>query len=272
MSYVRVIQTGWTLVSPAVPDRRTRTWSKAYTGLFQRRSSRIKVPVKAFLVETEGRLTLIDAGWSAQAALHPLRHMGFGLWFASEPVLTEEAAVSRQLERLGIAPKDLDAVVFTHLDCDHVSGVDTLRTARRIMVSPQELAAARGKDIRYRPNFWRGVDFEEMDFRFDERSPFQQSCDVYGDGSVVAHFTPGHSKGSVAIVANDFETGRFVVLAGDDGYNKKSWDELALPGPLVNADEMKRSLSWIRDLRSHEACAGVFAAHDPAVEPGVYEF
>lgn len=272
MSYVQVIQTGTTLVSPAVPDRRTRKWDKAYTGLFQRRSTRIEVPVKAFLVETAGRLTLVDAGWSIQAATHPLKHMGFGLWFASEPVLKEEEAVSRQLEKLGIAPEDLDAIVFTHLDCDHVSGIDTLRTARRILVSPQEYAASQRKDVRYRPSFWDGVTFEELDFVFDDRSPFQQSCDIYGDGSVVAHFTPGHSKGSVALVATDVETGRFVVLAGDDGYSEKSWDELALPGPMVDASEMTRTLKWVRELRSDERCAGVFAAHDPAVAPGVYEF
>lgn len=139
---ITVIQTGSTLVSPAVPNRNTRKSPLAYTGLFQRRSNRIEVPVKCFLVEVAGRKTLIDAGWSAQDPTHPLRHMGFGLWFASQPAMEVDEAVDRQLAHLGAAVDDLEAVAFTHLDCDHVSGIDGVAKARRLYVSREELEQA----------------------------------------------------------------------------------------------------------------------------------
>lgn len=90
---IRVLQTGSTLVSSAVPDRSTHRWPYAYTDLFQKRSERLCVPVKAFLVETAGHRVLVDTGWSAECATHPIRHLGFGLWFASEPVMSEQETV-----------------------------------------------------------------------------------------------------------------------------------------------------------------------------------
>ncbi len=59
---VHVIQTGSTLVSPAVPNRSVKKFEYAYTGLFQSRKDRISVPVKAFLVEVNGKKLLIDCG------------------------------------------------------------------------------------------------------------------------------------------------------------------------------------------------------------------
>ena len=80
---IQTVQTGWTLVSSGVPDRDSHRWRKAYTGLFQRRSKRMKVPVKCFYVCVGEHHFLIDAGWSLEVISHPV----------------------------------------THLDCDHVSGL-----------------------------------------------------------------------------------------------------------------------------------------------------
>ena len=85
---IQTITTGYTLVSSATPDRSTRRWKYAYTGLFQRRSKRIEVPVKCYYVKVSGHSVLIDTGWSKEVVEHPMRHLGFGLWFASEPVLS----------------------------------------------------------------------------------------------------------------------------------------------------------------------------------------
>jgi N-acyl homoserine lactone hydrolase len=268
---VRVIQTGSTLVSPAVPDRGARRWGKAYTGLFQARGSRIEVPVKAFLVEVGGHRVLVDAGWSERCAAHPLRHLGFALWFASEPVLAPGEGVGPQLERLGVAPRDLDAIVMTHLDCDHASGLVDLAGAPRVVASGAEVERSEGRDVRYRRAFWEGVDLEAACLSEDRAAPFGRACDLFGDGTVTLVLTPGHTVGSTCVVARGRRGGPFALLVGDTGYNAASWDELRLPGPLFDADQMRRSLAWVRDMRSRPDCVGVFAAHDPAVGPGRYD-
>ncbi|MDJ1121933.1 MBL fold metallo-hydrolase [Olsenella sp. YH-ols2217] len=273
MASVRVIQTGGVLVSPAVPDRGSRSNPLAYTGLFQSRKNRIEVPVKCFLVSNAGHLTLVDAGWSARDAHDAVKHMGFPLWFSSEPVLAEKDAADRQLEALGIKPQDLDAIVMTHLDCDHAAGLDAFTEVIRVLVAPQELeAAAAPLDPRYNPGLWDGIQFETVQWVFDDKAPFRQSADLYGDGSLVAYCVPGHSKGSLVLIATDAATGDFVVFTGDTGYEQKSWDELMLPGVQTDARALREGLAWIQSLRTDPHCVGTFAAHDPAVKPGVYEF
>lgn len=282
---IYVLQTGSTLVSSAVPDRSSHRWSQAYTDLFQRRSDRISVPVKAFLVETAGHRVLVDTGWSAECATHPIRHLGFGLWFASEPVMTEDEAVPAQLARHGLAPSDLDAIVLTHLDCDHASGLVPLKDAQRIYCSEEEWRHAHGvstnektsyeinptsgvrrlpifaRDVRYRSQFWEGVHMETLPMKDDPTAPFFKSCDLFGDGSVRVVLTPGHSEGSVAVLAQG-GTG-YAAFVGDDSYNRHSWEEQKLPGPLYNAEDMRRTLAWVKALSQDPKCIGIYAAHDP---------
>lgn len=258
---IHVLQTGSTLVSSAVPDRSSHTWAYAYTDLFQRRSRRVSVPVKCFLVETQGHRVLVDTGWSAECVIRPMRHLGFGLWFASEPVLKEGEAVPAQLDRLGLSPSDLDAIVLTHLDCDHASGLVPLKGAKHIYCSEEEWRHAQGRDVRYNPAFWRGVNMETLCMADDRAAPFGRSCDLFGDGSVKVVLTPGHSEGSVAVLARG-ETG-YAAFIGDDSYNRRSWEGQKLPGPVWSVPDMRRTLEWVRRVSEDPSCIGIYAAHDP---------
>jgi N-acyl homoserine lactone hydrolase len=268
MTRIHVLQTGSTLVSPAMPDRSSRKTDLAFTGLFQKRSDRISVPVKCFLVESGGRKILVDTGWGKKCVRHPLAAVGFGMWFASEPVLSADETLERWLFRLGICSRELDAVILTHLDVDHVSGLRDVADAKHIYASAEELAQANSGDLRYNRRLWRGVDIQALPMSDDPDAPFGRSCDLYGDESVKIMLTPGHSAGSSAVVVRSGD--KFAVLAGDDGYNSDSWDKLTLPGIMFDRDGMLRSLQWVRDMRAYKNCVGIFAAHDPAVEPGAF--
>lgn len=258
---IHVLQTGSTLVSSAVPDRSSHRWSYAYTDLFQRRSRRLKIPVKAFLVETYGHRVLIDTGWSAECATHPIRHLGFGLWFASAPVMTKEEAVPVRLERMGLRPGDIDAVILTHLDCDHASGLIAMKEAKHIYCSKEEWHHAHTRDVRYNPAFWEGVSMETLHMKNDPSAPFGKSCDLFEDGSIRVILTPGHSEGSVAVLAQGQKG--YAAFVGDDSYNHHSWEELKLPGPVYNFNDMKKTLHWVQRLSKDPDCIGIYAAHDP---------
>jgi N-acyl homoserine lactone hydrolase len=269
MADIYVFQTGSTIVSPAVPDRSSRKSSIAYTGLFQNRKKRITVPVKSFLVEVSGHRILIDTGWSAECAVHPLRHLGFGLWFASEPVMRIEESVVQQLKQMNLRPSDLDAILLTHLDCDHASGLIPLKDAPGIYTTKEELDRKNLKNVRYHPDFWKGIDFSFYEMKPDEHAPFRKSCDLFNDGSVMVYFTPSHSAGSVAIEVND--GGRFALFTGDNGYNRHSWEECRLPGPVYDLENMTAALAWVQAESKREICAGVYAAHDPEIKQGKYK-
>lgn len=259
---ITILQTGSTLVSSAVPDRGSHRWRYAYTDLFQRRRNRIQVPVKAFLVETMGHRILVDTGWSAECVSHPIRHLGVPLWFASEPVISEGESVPEQLHNMGMEPRDLDAVILTHLDCDHASGVNPFREAQHIYCSGEEWRhACTVRDVRYRRSLWDEVRMETLTMREDATAPFGRSCDLFGDGSVRVVLTPGHTAGSVVILAKG--DGGYAAFVGDDSYNRHSWEDLRLPGPVFNIPDMNRTLHWIQTLSRDPECIAIYAAHDP---------
>ena len=251
---IRTIQTGWTLVSSGVPDRDSHRWKKAYTGLFQRRSRRLKVPVKCFYVCVGDHRLLVDAGWSREVVTDGLRHLGFGLWFASEPVMAdgEEAVAQLQGERI-------DAVLMTHLDCDHASGLRDI-SGVPIYTSREEVSFAQKRRLRY-GSLTKGYDYRLINFAPDSAAPFGLAADLFGDGSVTAYLTPTHSAGSVIYRMAD--ASGFALLVGDNGYNEASWKQGRLPGPLFNADNMRHCLDWINRQSQREDCLGIFCAHDP---------
>ena len=251
---IRTIQTGWTLVSSGVPDRSSHRWKKAYTGLFQRRSKRIKVPVKCFYVKVNGHSVLIDAGWSRKVVENPMWHLGFGLWFASEPVMADGEEAVAQLQG-----EHIDAVLMTHLDCDHVSGLRDIGGVP-IYTSREEMAFAKKRKLRY-GKLANGYDYRYIDFEADSEAPFEQSADLFGDGSVTAYLTPTHSAGSVIYRMAD--ASGLALLVGDNGYNEASWKQGRLPGPLFNADNMRHCLDWINRQSQREEFLGIFCAHDP---------
>ncbi len=253
---ITTIQTGYTKVSPAVPDRSSRKSPIAYTGLFQRRKNRITVPVKCFYVEVSEHKFLIDAGWSKNLAEHPMKGLGPGLYFASEPVMKRDEAAAVQLH-----DHRIDDIFMTHLDCDHVSGLSDF-SGIRIWASKTEISFSEKKRIRY-GKLVKGLDIQTFRFQKDPEAPFGRACDVYGDGSVIAYLTPTHSAGSVIYKVSDGTL--YALVVGDNGYAESSWMEGKLPGPLYNEEKMIQCLAWICKKSKDPNCRGIFCAHDPVM-------
>lgn len=251
---IETIKTGSTLVSSAVPDRCTHKSRLAYTGFFQKRSKRISVPVKCFYVTVGEHSFLIDAGWSLAVTEKPIKHLGLGLWFASEPVMNPaEAAVNR------LQYRPLDAILMTHLDGDHVSGLKDF-PGIPVYAAQQEIDYAKAQFIRY-AGLSKGLSFNALSFKADKAAPFGLSCDVFGDGTVTAYLTPTHSAGSVIYKISDGAA--FALVVGDNGYTESSWEEGILPGIVYNEANMCDCLEWIKRERTKPECTCVYCAHDP---------
>ncbi len=254
---IKTIQTGFTLVSTAVPDRSTRKNPIAYTGILQGQKSRIKVPVKCFYVEVSGHKILIDAGWSKQVVDNPRKHLGLGLYFASKPLMQLEEAAINQLDDI-----ILDGIYMTHLDCDHVSGLHDFKNVS-IWTSEAEKEIANKNHIRY-GRLAEGIEISTLNFIEDNDAIFGYSCDVFGDGSFIAYITPTHSIGS--IIYKVIEQNSYALIVGDNGYSEDSWEKDLLPGPLYNVENMHKSLNWINKCSKDPQCVGVFCAHDPIMK------
>jgi len=251
---IRTIKTGSVLVSPAIPNGNAHWFKYAYTGLFQLRSNRITLPVKCFYVTIGSHHILIDTGWSTEVIEHPIKHLGLGVYFSSEPIMKLEEAAINQLKN-----EPIDGIYMTHLDCDHASGLKDFSNIP-IYVSKEEYDYSQSNRIRYR-QFVDGYDYLFFEFKDDPLAPFKKSMDIFGDGSVIAYLTPTHSAGSVIYKIN--ENDKFALIIGDNGYNKDSWKKGILPGLLYNEENAKLCLSWIKEQSEKENCIGIFCAHDP---------
>jgi len=256
-------------VDPAVPDRKSSKNPIAYTSLFQSKERRIWLPVKAFLIDHPKGRILVDTGWDSRVRRHPVGTLTPPMWVASKPELPEGQAVDEQLGRLGIRPADLDYVLMTHMDIDHDSGLRLVQDAKHILTSREEIEAIHSKQVRYVKKPWEMVTLEEMPLKQDPAAPYGKSWDVFSDGSVEVLFMPGHSQGSVVVRVCGKEG--FVLIVGDTGYNRKSWEELKLPGPVYSKKDMKRSLEWVRDQSKRPECLGILAAHDPEETREMFE-
>ena len=150
------------------------------------------------------------------------------------------------------------------MDCDHSSGLGLVKDANKIMISEEEMKAINKGNVGYTKRFWNGVNVESFKMDKLEYGPFNRGYDVFGDGTILLLDAKGHTEGNIVVMVKN--NNKFILLTGDCGYAKDSWENLRMPGPLVNKDDMITSLKWVKNMAHKKECVGVFATHDPDVK------
>lgn len=267
MIKVHVLHTGSVSVDRAIPFRHWNPFAKI--GWFRSKKNRLHLPVSAYLIEHPKGLVLFDTGWNVDTREKVVNRKYF--LPISYGMLPEGQAIHEQLARLGHAPSSLDYVFLSHLDGDHVGGLMHVKDAKHILVSELEWAAANQSKthIRYNPKRWSGIDVQTFQYAKTGVGPFGESFDVFGDGTVQLVSTRGHSPGLSTMLVSSGD--KFVAMIGDTGYAQESWKETTLPGLTVNKEEATKSLQWVRELSTRSGYLGIFATHDPEVEPCTVE-
>ena len=117
-----------------------------------------------------------------------------------------------------------------------------------------------------------GTSSSQYDFGFDYRtfdfdSPgtesfatFGRSFDLFGDGSVHAVFTPGHTHGHTSYVLRLRD--REVLIAGDAIYTMRTLEESVLPYRMADEHHFRRSLKEIQRYRERTPGALIIPGHD----------
>jgi glyoxylase-like metal-dependent hydrolase (beta-lactamase superfamily II) len=110
------------------------------------------------LLELGGELALVDTGFGLEDVHYPRPRLSRFFLGMNRPRLREEMTAVRQVERLGLRPKDVRHIVLTHLDFDHAGGLDDFPQARVHLLGEEARAAqalATWLDRqRYRPQQW----------------------------------------------------------------------------------------------------------------------
>lgn len=178
-----------------------------------------RMPFPAFLIEHPAGLVLFDTGLGDAAYDDPGY---FGPAAAvHEPAFDPEQRIDRQLRRLGVQPEHVRIVILSHCHSDHVGGLLHFPDAE-VIVGPGELEWAQhlpegaSRFVR-----WREQLAPAMPFAWRFVSGPQH--DVFGDGSLVALHTPGHTPGHLSLLVR--LPSRNIILSGDAAHFREAFDQ-----------------------------------------------
>ena len=215
----------------------------------------VRVPVPAYLIETEGERILVDTGLHPDGVADSERHYGSGSsvgFFALE----QERPLERQLDL-----STLTLVVLTHLHFDHAGGLALLPPSLPVVVQRAEWEAGAERAAIER-NFFQPRDYELAPERL---RLLDGDHDLLGDGSIELLLTPGHTPGHQSV-----RIGGDLVLGADVAHFASVLDDHRFPSFGESREEQGRSADRLRDLR--EAGFRVQPGHDPEVlRPGPLE-
>jgi N-acyl homoserine lactone hydrolase len=213
---------------------------------------RVRIPVPAYLVETQSERILIDTGLHpdacADAAAHYEGAEAMGLFS-----LELEQPLSEQVDFATIT-----RIVLTHLHFDHAGGLALLPAEIPIVVQRREWEAG-GDPGAIARNF-----FLPRDYAYGEREVIlaDGDHDLLGDGSVELLLTPGHTPGHQSVRIGDD-----LIVGADVAHFASGLDDHRFPAFGDDPAAQGRSADRLRALR--DGGARVIPGHDPDVlRPG----
>ncbi|HLL53815.1 MAG TPA: MBL fold metallo-hydrolase [Myxococcaceae bacterium] len=175
----------------------------------------------ALLIRHPAGDVLVDAGDSSrfdeEVANHPFADR---LWLKSFPrQLMPRGPFADKLRALGVDPSRL-TVLLTHSHLDHAGGLMDLPKEVQVRIPQAEIDFLRARqgtlDRAYIPAHAERILAQARPIAFEPRpyETFDESADLFGDGSVVLVPLAGHTPGSMGIFVNVSPTRR-LMHAGD---------------------------------------------------------
>lgn len=269
MIKIHAMRCGTVGTDETIPDKSKSKNPYAYTGVLRGEKHRVWLPVYVYLIEHPKGRILVDTGWHTDVRIDQKKHLSWQLNIASKALLPAGEAVTEQLEALGLAPADIDMVLLTHMDVDHASGLELVKSAKAVYAGEAELAAVARGDIRYNKKLWQGIDIKPVPMAANAAFPHKRAWDVFGDGTVYFVDLAGHSAGMTGVMIQN--AGQYVILTGDACYNRNNWQQLKLPGITADAEKAKKSIEWVAKMAAQPGCVEILATHDAEVQPHTVE-
>jgi glyoxylase-like metal-dependent hydrolase (beta-lactamase superfamily II) len=187
--------------------------------------SALDVPVMFFLISHGEDWVAFDTGNNVAVASDPAGHWSTDFVKIWSPVMKDSEEFQAQIKKLGISPKDLRAVIISHGHLDHAGSLGNFfGTSIPIYFQKREYdeiltSLASGEWTGYIPGDYKYI--HELNIK-----PIEGVFDVFGDQTVVAFPTPGHTPGHQSLVVKLGQ--RTLLLCGDASYTLENMSK-AIP-------------------------------------------
>lgn len=181
---------------------------------------------------------------------------GRGWYTLVHSVVAPGQSIGEQLAARGIRPRDLDYVLFSHLDPDHIAGISEVRGAKRLLVPEEEYFWSCRVNLRYTSRrLWIDEPPERFWYRVNHIGPESRSYDLFGDDSVHLVHIASHTEGMFAALIRNGE--RYVLLNADGAASPRSWADGTVPGICKNSVRAKKSAQLDRQHEPRSRVRGV---------------
>lgn len=196
---IHVLHCGKIGVAPNLPASAQWRWPAKAAARRLKKDARIWLPVSAYLVEHPKGLFLVDAGLprtvsptGVEDRAAQLRMFGRGWYTLVHSVVEPGQSIGEQLAARGIRPQDLDYVLFSHLDPDHIAGISEVRGAKRLLVAEEEYFWSCRVNLRYTSRkLWMDEPPERFWYRVNHIGPESRSYDLLGTTRCISCTSPG---------------------------------------------------------------------------------
>jgi N-acyl homoserine lactone hydrolase len=184
----------------------------------------IDISVSCYLIHHASGYFLWDTGISDAVAAMP-----DGWYPTNNPATdihwTRAKTLESQLTAIGVKPSDIKYVGISHAHPDHIGNAE--------MFSQVPFLIQKAEYDNYFAEGKRGIAKPASDSRptFLKEHPVnlvQEDLDVFGDGSVMIVYTPGHTPGHQSLLVHVAKTG-WILLSGDAVHLQENWDNRRIP-------------------------------------------
>ena len=241
-------------------------------------TQRVELPVSAFLIEHKSGLFLVDTGLCRDISPEGVydrktseKVLSKHLASVYHPHVPDGMAIHEQLASMGIRPDELEAVIITNFDIDHVAGLKHVSDAKRIIVPEDEAYWSVRTKYRIRQNreLWEPYNTERIFYRGYPAGPVNKAVDIPGDGSLIMVNVPGYTDGQAGVMVTD--RGRYVFIAADAAFTPDNWKRMKAPGLGANEKLQLKTLRWLAKTAEDPACTDILCTHDPELKDKTIE-
>ena len=217
------------------------------------------IPVPFFLIKHGGSWVAYDTGNNLGVAEDPVKYWGKAVTDAYFPVMKPYELFKVQISRLGLKPKDIKCTILSHGHLDHAGAIDNFAgTDVPLYFQNTELkvikeAVAAGKKTAYIPD-----DFKQMN-QLNIKG-VDGAFDVFGDQTVVAFPTPGHTPGHQSVFVKTGD-GKNMILTQDACYTMANMMAAIPPGLFWDIPQAMTALYTFKIMQSMGG--QIVPAHDP---------